>query len=42
MTPQEAYEILYQLSRATPVVGDVGDKREEALAIIKKLIDKDE
>lgn len=38
MNAQEAYELIYQLARATPVNGDIGDKREEALEVIRKLI----
>ena len=39
MTPKEAFEIVYQLSRAAQVSGDIGDKRDTALAMIKKLVD---
>lgn len=38
MELKDAFEIVYQLSRAAPVVGDVGDRRDEALEVIKKLI----
>jgi len=38
MKPEQAYEIIYQLARAASVNGEVGDKRDEALKIAKKLM----
>jgi len=40
MTPSEAYEIVYQLARMTAVNADVGEKRDEALRVLKKLAEK--
>ncbi len=42
MSAVNAFEIIKQLSRAAPVSGDVGDKRDEALAVLKKLVDREE
>lgn len=39
MSPKEAYEIVYQLSRATAVNAEIGDKRDEALEVLKSFID---
>ncbi len=38
MDAKEAFSIITQLARAAPVIGDVGDKRDEALAILEKLV----
>lgn len=37
MTASEAYQIIHQLARMTAVNADVGDKRDEALIVLKKL-----
>jgi len=42
MPDKEAYEIVYQLSRMAQVNADIGDKRDEALSVLKKLVDKTE
>lgn len=39
MTPKEALNILIQLARAAGVNADVGDKRDEAVSILQKLVD---
>lgn len=40
MTTKEAFDIVHQLARAAPVNGDVGDKRDEALAVIKNMMEQ--
>ena len=40
MTETEALDIVTQLARATAVNGEVGDKRDEAIAVLKALVDK--
>ncbi len=42
MTPTEAYDLIYRLARMTAVNGEVGDKRDQALAVMKKLTEKGE
>lgn len=37
MTPIEAWNVVHQLARAAPVIGDVGDARDEALDVLKGL-----
>ena len=37
MTPMEAWKVVHQLARAAPVVGNVGDARDEALEVLKQL-----
>lgn len=37
MTPMEAFKVVQQLARAAPVIGDVGDARDEALAVLRLL-----
>lgn len=39
MELKEAFDITYQLARAAPVNGEIGDKRDQALAMLKKLVD---
>lgn len=41
MTSQEAYGLIHQLARLTAVNGEVGDKRDEALAVLKEMVDAD-
>ena len=38
MTPEQAFDIIYQLARMATVNGDVGDKRDEALKIAKEMM----
>lgn len=40
MTPKEAYDFIYRLVRNCPVIGDVGDTRDEALKVLKKFTEK--
>lgn len=44
MKKEEAFNIVHQLARMAQVNGDVGDKRDEALDILKELAipEKDE
>ena len=38
MTPEQAFDIIYQLARMATVNGDVGDKRDEAIKIAKEMM----
>ena len=38
MTPEQAFEIIYQLSRMAVVNGEVGDKRDEALKVAREMM----
>ena len=40
MTSTEAYELIHQLARIAAVNGDIGDKRDEALSVLKRMVDK--
>ncbi len=42
MKNKEAYEIVKQICRSAPVNAEVGEKRDEALAIIRELIEEEE
>ncbi len=42
MTPMEAWKVVHQLARAAPVIGDVGDARDEALEVLKKVAESAE
>ena len=41
MDVKQAYDLMHQLARLTAVNGEVGDKRDEALAVLREMVEAD-